>query len=106
MGYMQGFKVGITHKPLERWGGNAVQKNCSLAGYAHEGFREFVILCVHDHSEFIASIEKECLLKYRRYDRCGCLVNSDGDYLNLNRAPGGESAHHGIPPHLLYLAVK
>ena len=76
-----------------------------LVGYAHEGFREFVILCVHDHGEFIASIEKECLLKYRRYDRQGCLIISDGDYLNLNRAPGGESAHHGIPPHLLYLVV-
>ena len=103
---MQGFKVGITHKPFERWGGNPGQKNCSLVGYAHEGFREFVILCVHDHSDFIASIEKECLLKYRRYDRSGVMINFDRECLNLNRAPGGESAHHGIPPHLLYLVVK
>ena len=29
MGCMQGFKVGITHKPFERWGGHVVQKNCS-----------------------------------------------------------------------------
>ena len=106
MGYMQAFKIGITHKPCERWGGMAVKNNCSLKGYAHEGWREFVILCVHDDSDFIASLEKECLLTYRRYDSQGCLVNSGGDHLNLNRAPGGESAHHGIPPHLLYLVVK
>ena len=99
---MEGFKVGITYKPFERWRGSTA----GSAGYAHEGWREFKILCVHGDSELISHMEKKCLLKYRRYDRQGCLINNDGDYLNLNRAPGGEGAHHGIPPHLLYRAVR
>ena len=96
-GYIQRFKVGLTHLPKDRY-------YSSRYGYQRSGYSKMVLLAVHDDSDFIKNMEIDLLLIYRRLDRRGFLVNINGHPLCANRAPGGEGADHGIAPFFLYVA--
>ena len=97
-GYILGFKIGITHTPYERF----LDKRY---GYARLGYKEMVIIGVHDTPQFICELECQLLGRYRRYDRRGVLVNLTGHPLCWNKAPGGESGNHCISPFFCYMAI-
>ena len=95
LGYVQGFKIGITHIPQTRFG-----------RLDYQTFTSFTILSVNDDSQKIADLEISVLAVFRRYDVRGFLVNPAGHALCENRQPGGENAHHGCAPFCLYLALR
>ena len=104
MGFEQGFKVGISHRPFERWCGPRVR-----GGYAALGFQELHVLVVHDNATFIMQCEKEVLKSWRRYNERGYRLTYDresGHALCLNRLPGGENGSHGTAPFCLYVAIR
>ena len=97
-GYIQSFKIGLTHLPKDRF--------YSLRyGYQRSGYNKMVLLVVHD-CDFINDMEIKLLAVYRRHDRHGILVNFKGHPLCANRAPGGEGADHGFAPFFVYVALK
>ena len=104
-GYSGKFKVGITHKPYNRW-----TSSRSLGGYCSLGFKEFYIVCIHDDADFIMRLEKAVLEKWRRHTREGHFIiykdGHEGHPLCLNRNPGGESGSHGVAPFLCYVVFK
>ena len=97
-GYVGGFKVGLTFVPRDRF----VDANYA---YARAGYHQMRILSVHDNSSFIADLETILISVYRKHDRRG-LVNRNGNALCNNVSPGGESSHHGVSPHFLYVVFK
>ena len=98
LGYIAAFKIGITFIPLHRYTNDEY-------GYCHEGFEEFIVIGCSSSSRVIAQLEIELISQYRRHDRSGNYVGG-GHPLCINRAGGGESAHHGEPPFFVYLVVK
>ena len=96
--YLNGFKVGITFIPWDRWANTRF-------GYRKFGFTELIIMAASESSDAIASLETRLIDKWRRQDRRGNFTGG-GHVLCLNRAPGGEGAHHGVSPFFLYLAVR
>ena len=96
--YLSGFKVGITFTPWDRWSSHRF-------GYRKFGFTELIIMAASNSSDDIASLETRLIGKWRRLDRRGNFTGG-GHALCLNRAPGGESAHHGVSPFFVYLAVR
>ena len=104
MGFVHGFKVGITHRPFQRWSGPL-----ECGGYAAFGFKEFHVLVVHDNATFIMKCEKDVLKSWRRYNERGYRLSYDGESghaLCQNRLPGGESGSHGTAPFCLYVAIR
>ena len=95
LGFVRGFKIGITHLPYKRF--DRVDYNL---------FTEFMVLCVHDDPAVIAGLEVSVLTVFRRYDLRGQLVNADGHVLCENRHSGGQGAYHGVAPFCLYLALR
>jgi len=98
-GYVGGFKLGITHKPWDRWVNPGF-------GYRAKGYKELAFYVITESSDVVAKLERDLLMTYRRYGKDGNLVNGHGHALCLNRNPGGEGAHHGCSPFFLYLAVR
>lgn len=98
-GYINTFKVGITYKPVERF-------HDTNYGYSTDGFHAMILLVVSDMPDFIISIERELIRRYRKFDRRGQLINASGHALCSNRAEGGESGTHGISPFFVYVALR
>ena len=98
-GYIQSFKIGLTHLPKDRF-------YSVRYGYQRSGYNKMVLLAVHDNCDFIKDMEIKLLAVYRRHDRHGILVNFKGHPLCANRAPGGEGADHGFAPFFVYVALK
>jgi len=93
------FKIGITHTPYKRW---------SHPGYGYKamGFHRMTFLYVSENSDDTAAMETALIEIYRYRDRQGNVVGNPGNPRCLNRAPGGESAHHGFSPFFVYVATK
>ena len=98
-GYVRCFKVGLTHKPVERY------RN-ELYGYETLKYSELIILICSDNAGFIARAETLLLSTYRRYNTNDQCINTSGHALCKNRKPGGEGAYHGEPPYFVYLAIR
>jgi len=96
-GYVRCFKVGITYLVAERWSDPA-------HGYRTLKYHRLHVLAASDSSDDIANAETAVIGRYRRYGPGGQLISSTGHPLCANRNPGGEGAHHGVPPHCLYCA--
>ena len=75
------FKIGISYKPPCRW-----------SFYSdYQSMDYMVVSYISDSSDKVASLERAMIKRCRGDRRC------------LNKAPGGESAHHGHSPFFLYL---
>ena len=99
VGYIEKFKVGISHEPVRRY------RDPSY-GYAKDGYHALIILVVSDMPDFVMTVERALIRVYRRYDRAGHVTNAGGHPLCANRAEGGESGEHGISPFCCYLSIK
>ena len=103
-GWVRCFKIGLTHLLAERW--------CRADfGYRDLGYRGMVVLAVSDMSDDIANAETSVIARFRRYGPRGRVIldasgQPSGHVLCENRNPGGEGAHHGIAPFMLYVAWK
>ena len=62
--YLNGFKVGITFIPWDRWANTRF-------GYRKFGFTELIIMAASESSDAIASLETRLIDKWRRQDRRG-----------------------------------
>ena len=88
------FKIGITYLPWKR-----------IQYHDYVSMKRMVISLISEDSGRIAQAEIDAIALFRRVDRDNLIVNPQGDHRCLNRAPGGESAHHGISPFFLYVVV-
>ena len=88
------FKIGITYLPWKR-----------IQYHDYVSMNRMVISLISEDSGRIAQAEIDAIALFRRVDRDNLIVNPQGDRRCLNRAPGGESAHHGISPFFLYVVV-
>ena len=86
------FKIGITYLPWKR-----------IQYYDYASMKRMVISLISEDSGRIAQAEIDAIAQHRRVCRDNLIVNPQGDHRCLNRAPGGESAHHGISPFFLYV---
>ena len=99
------FKLGITFKPYHRWANDRY-------GYKHDGFKSIVLMYVSENSDHIAEMETALIDVFRYKPRYGdgdmacAIIGNTGDRRCLNRAPGGEGAHHGFSPFFVYAALK
>ena len=93
-GFVRSFKVGITFTPLHRF------RNARYA-YVRQGYKQMMLLFCDDDPEAVTTMEIELLKVYRMHSRSG-LINPSGHVLCANRAPGGESGHHGVSPFFVY----
>ena len=101
-GCVEKFKIGITFQPARRW-------TNPKYGYQVLGYTTMVICYASESSDVIAEMEEGLIALYRVFDRSGQYVQKDrrdGDVRCANRAPGGESAHHGHSPFFLYVVAK
>ena len=101
-GFVEKFKIGITFQPARRW-------TNPKYGYQVLGYTTMVICYASESSDVIAEMEEGLIALYRVFDRSGQYVQKDrrdGDVRCANRAPGGESAHHGHSPFFLYVVAK
>ena len=101
-GCVEKFKIGITFQPARRW-------TNPRYGYQVLGYTTMVICYASESSDVIAEMEEGLIALYRVFDRSGQYVQKDrrdGDVRCANRAPGGESAHHGHSPFFLYVVAK
>ncbi len=85
------FKIGITYLPWKH-----------IQYYDYASMKRMVISLISEDSGRIAQAEIDAIALFRRVDRDNLIVNPQGDHRCLNRAPGGESAHHGISPFFRY----
>ena len=81
------FKIGITYRPHQRW----VDPRY---GYKHKGYARMVFCFATDRSDDVVTLEKSLIAHLKSDGRC------------LNKAHGGESAHHGFSPFFLYVAFS
>ena len=88
------FKIGITYLPWKR-----------IQYHDYVSMNRMVISLISEDSGRIAQAEIDAIALFRRVNRDNLIVNPQGDRRCLNRAPGGESAHHGISPFFLYVVV-
>ena len=88
------FKIGITYLPWKR-----------IQYHDYVSMKRMVISLISEDSGRIAQAEIDAIALFRRVNRDNIIVNPQGDRRCLNRAPGGESAHHGISPFFLYVVV-
>ena len=88
------FKIGITYLPWKR-----------IQYHDYVSMNRMVISLISEDSGRIAQAEIDAIALFRRVNRDNIIVNPQGDHRCLNRAPGGESAHHGISPFFLYVVV-
>ena len=93
------FKIGITYKPYCRWSNRSY-------GYEATGYSGMVFIYVSESSDAVADMEMRLIALYRYRDREGNVVGRPGDPRCMNRAPGGEGAHHGYSPFFVYIAFK
>ena len=75
------FKFGITYTPHKRFWDDDYQ-----------GLRLMVVSLTTENNDHMADAETQAIARYKGFDkRC------------KNKAPGGESAHHYVSPHFLYV---
>ena len=99
-GAVQEFYIGITHVVGSRWANQHV----------HDWQRQHLVAVSEDSWE-IAYAEEMVIAQFRYWRRGGSLVglrevNGEtivGNPLCQNKNRGGETAHHGTPPHVLYV---
>ena len=97
---VQEFYIGITHVVGSRWANQHV----------HDWQRQHLVAVSEDSWE-IAYAEEMVIAQFRYWRRGGSLVglrevNGEtivGNPLCQNKNRGGETAHHGTPPHVLYV---
>ena len=98
-GYVNGFKIGATHLPVQRW--KRYKKE-----FMHR-WREMVIVAVTESLDEIKRLETSVISAFRKYNAFGICINPvSGHPLCLNRLPGGESLNHGHSPFFLYIVRK
>ena len=95
VGYIKGFKIGITFVPIWRW-----------QQYKAKKYKKMILVAVHENSDVIAMLERSLIAVFRKYCPRGILCNPWGHHLCENRNPGGESAHHGCSPFFCYVCKR
>ena len=93
------FKIGITYKPYCRWSNRSY-------GYEATGYSGMVFIYVSESSDDVAEMERALIALYRYRDRLDNVVGRPGNTRCMNRAAGGEGAHHGYSPFFVYIAFK
>ena len=82
--YLNGFKVGITFIPWDRWANTRF-------GYRNFGFTELIIMAASESSDAIASLETRLIGKWRRQDRRGNFTGGGMSYASTVHL--GERVH-------------
>ena len=106
-GYVKAFYIGLTAKLPQRWSGQSRSIAGSRPMRGHNvKWQRMVIVGASDDADEIGNAEISVIAKFRRHDLRGQLINPNGHHLCHNQNPGGEGAHAGVPPHLLYVCFN
>ena len=91
------YKIGVTYWPFSRM----MKKHGQDTDYSRPD-RRMIVAYVADNCDDTCRLEKLMIARHRYVDRSGILTGG-GSPRCQNRALGGESAGHALPPHFLYV---